>query len=149
MTSAPRLVARFAYLQLDPDVRTKVDDLLSGGPEAFADGSIWADRIKTQDQIHVPGTTPIIPLEADAYDRERDCPKSNCIVEKLQQFIEVLKAGAATKTEPVEAWRFVIHFVADIHQPLHCANNDDRGGDDVSLMWRRERPARDLRPLPI
>jgi hypothetical protein len=31
----------------------------------------------------------------------------------------------------------VIHFVADIHQPLHCANNNDRGGDDVSLMWKK------------
>ena len=134
-----RLVARFAYLKLDPDLRTKVDELLGGGVDAFAEAGQWADGIKASKPNTRPWHYVNIPLHAEAYDRERDCLKSNCIVEKLQQFIEVLKADTATKPERLEALRFVIHFVADIHQPLHCANNNDRGGNDVSLIWEKRK----------
>jgi hypothetical protein len=49
--------------------------------------------------------------------------------------IEQLKSNTTTTDEKREALRFVIHFVADIHQPLHCANNNDRGGNDIPLRW--------------
>ena len=28
---------------------------------------------------------------------------------------------------------FIVHFVGDMHQPLHCADNKDKGGNDVKL----------------
>ena len=134
-----RLVARFAYLKLDLDIRAKVDDLLGGGVDAFAETSVWADRIKAQRPETRPWHYVNIPLDAEAYDRDCDCPKSNCIVEKLPQFVEVLRSNTATKDEKREASRFVIHFVADIHQPLHCADNKDRRGNDVSLLWEKRK----------
>jgi len=63
----------------------------------------------------------------------------NCIVEKLRQFIDELKSHTASRDEKTDALRFVVHFVADIHQPLHCANRNDRGGNDVPLVWEGRR----------
>jgi hypothetical protein len=133
-----RLVARLAYLKLEPAARSGVDSLLGGGVEAFIDASLWADRSKAGRPNTVPWHYVNIPLEADGYDRARDCPKSNCIVEKLEQYLEVLKSSTATKPEKREALRFVLHFVADIHQPLRCADHDDRGGTDVVLVWEKK-----------
>ena len=31
---------------------------------------------------------------------------------------------------------FVIHFVGDLHQPLHSANNGDRGGNEVHIVFQ-------------
>jgi len=134
-----RLVARLAYLKLDPEVRAKVDDLLGGGTDAFVEASQWADRSKAGRPNTVPWHYVNIPLQAERYNRERDCPKSNCIVEKLQQFVEVLSSTTATRAEKREALRFVLHFVADIHQPLHCADHNDRGGNDVTLVWEKRK----------
>lgn len=36
-----------------------------------------------------------------------------------------------------EALRFLIHFIGDLHQPLHCADNHDRGGNEVKVMIGR------------
>jgi hypothetical protein len=132
-----RLVARFVYLKLDPEIRAKVDDLLGGGVEAFAEASVWPDRIKAQRPETRSWHYVNIPLDARGYEHERDCPKSNCIVEKLQQFVEVLRLNTTTKDDKREALRFVIHLVADIHQPLHCADNKDRRGNDVPLVWEK------------
>jgi len=134
-----RMVVKLTYLKLDPDVRNKVDDLLGGGVEAFVEASRSADRNKALRPDTRPWHYVNIPLGAQGYDRERDCPTSNCIVEKLQQFVEVLKSDTATKPEKQEALRFVLNLVADIHQPLHCADNKDRGGNDVALVWQKRK----------
>jgi nuclease S1 len=133
-----RLVARLAYLKLEPDVKAKVDDLLGGGVEAFIEASQWADRIKAGRPNTAPWHYVNVPLEAEGYDRARDCPKSNCIVEKLAGFVDVLKSNTATKPERREALRFMLHLVADVHQPLRCADHNDRGGIDVGLVWEKK-----------
>jgi hypothetical protein len=38
-----------------------------------------------------------------------------------------------------EALRFLIHFVADAHQPLHAEDNGDKGGNDVQIFMGRKR----------
>jgi hypothetical protein len=38
-----------------------------------------------------------------------------------------------------EGLRFLIHFVCDIHQPLHAADNGDRGGNEVKFILGRRR----------
>ena len=38
--------------------------------------------------------------------------------------------------------RFLIHFVADVHQPLHAEDNDDKGGNEVhAFAWDASAPA--------
>ena len=39
----------------------------------------------------------------------------------------------------VEALRFLIHFVGDVHQPLHAADRRDKGGNDVKVRWHNKR----------
>lgn len=60
-------------------------------------------------------------------------------VEKVNEFIALLKAGKASEEEQLNALRFLVHFVGDLHQPLHVGNGTDKGGNDVKLEWFRER----------
>jgi S1/P1 Nuclease len=57
------------------------------------------------------------------------------VVAKTEQFLAVLgnpRAGYATRQE---ALRFVVHFVADLHQPLHCEDHHDRGGNQQHVFF--------------
>jgi hypothetical protein len=47
----------------------------------------------------------------------------------------VLRDKAASPRERLEALKFVVHFVADIHQPLHCADDGDRGGNAIHVIF--------------
>ncbi|SPE39399.1 S1/P1 nuclease (fragment) [Candidatus Sulfopaludibacter sp. SbA3] len=47
----------------------------------------------------------------------------------------VLLNPAATPQQRKEALMFMVHFVGDMHQPLHCSDNKDRGGNDVRVVF--------------
>ena len=63
----------------------------------------------------------------------RDCPKGDCVIAKIEDFRKVLADAAAAPEHRNEALRFLVHFVGDMHQPLHCADNNDRGGNEVRV----------------
>jgi hypothetical protein len=129
-----RLVASAAYSQLDAATRARVDKILGGGKDAFQEASVWADTITATRPETRSWHYVNFPLSADAYDRNRDCPQDNCVVARLEEYIGVLRSDAADEHQR-EALRFVIHLTADIHQPLHCADLRDRGGNDFPLLW--------------
>jgi hypothetical protein len=63
----------------------------------------------------------------------RDCPKDDCVVAKIEDFRKVLSDPAAPQPQRKEALMFLVHFIGDMHQPLHCSDNKDRGGNEVRL----------------
>jgi hypothetical protein len=79
-----------------------------------------------------------IPLDRAEYLPAKDCarPRSgDCVVEAITRFQAVLADHDRPRRERAEALRFVTHFVADLHQPLHCADNRDAGGNDVKVVF--------------
>ena len=86
------------------------------------------------------------PLHDGAYDEARDChfsddgqskvPGLTCIVGKLPEFVAILADKSKTDEERGVALAFVVHFVGDIHQPLHAEDDKDKGGNDVKFTWR-------------
>jgi hypothetical protein len=63
----------------------------------------------------------------------RDCPNGECVIAKIEDFRKVVVDPAATAVQRREALIFLVHFVADMHQPLHCSDNKDKGGNDIKL----------------
>jgi hypothetical protein len=59
------------------------------------------------------------------------------VVAQIEKDEAVLKDRRLTTPVRAEALRFLIHFVGDLHQPLHCADNHDRGGNEVRVLIGR------------
>jgi hypothetical protein len=68
-------------------------------------------------------------------DMERECPKGQCVIAKTEEFLAVLKDPKADRSAKVEALKFVIHFVGDLHQPLHCEDDGDKGGNARHVVF--------------
>jgi hypothetical protein len=66
-------------------------------------------------------------------DVARECRGGNCVTGKIDEFSKRLKDGKYDKWGADGDLAFLIHFVGDIHQPLHAANNADRGGNCVRV----------------
>jgi nuclease S1 len=75
------------------------------------------------------------PKDANSYDQERDCKLRNCVIEAIAWYIQVLRSPDAPRNEKRTALRFVAHLVGDIHQPLHAAFVEDRGGNTVEVRF--------------
>ncbi len=74
------------------------------------------------------------------YEAVRDCaetPNGTCVISALSMLQDVLakkRAGYYAESRH-EALKFIVHLVGDIHQPLHCADDNDFGGNLKAVVW--------------
>jgi len=95
--------------------------------------SSWPDQIRRERPA--TGTWHYIDIQItqSRLDMARDCPKNDCVIAKIAEFRKVVVDPAVTAEQRKEALMFLVHFVGDMHQPLHSADNHDKGGNDVKL----------------
>lgn len=109
----------------------------------FVHASVWADDVKHSEEYAFSAELHYIdqPFSPD-HTPLPNLPNPSNIVKALDDYTQVLKTSK-NQTKQAEALRFIIHFVGDIHQPLHCAtrvtknrHGGDRGGNDFALIER-------------
>ncbi|MGH8126595.1 MAG: S1/P1 nuclease, partial [Rhodanobacteraceae bacterium] len=69
------------------------------------------------------------------YDPPRDCRNGECVVAAIEKYSAILANRSNPPAERAEALVFVVHFVADVHQPLHADYRHDAGGNDFQVRW--------------
>ena len=131
------VIAEIAQRRLAPDVLLRIKYLL-GGEVSLASLAGWADQVA----LLRPGTFnwhfANIPYDATRYDLERDCqqtPKGDCVVNAIARFRAMLADRTAPTPKRVEALMFLVHLVGDIHQPMHCVDRNDAGGNHLAVTF--------------
>ena len=61
------------------------------------------------------------------------CLQGSCVVGAIERQTALLASNAPDE-ERLKALKYVVHFVADVHQPLHAGFADDRGGNGYQLQ---------------
>lgn len=135
-----RIIAEIAEQYLEPDTSRRVRALLAiENATTLADIANWADQIRPQHRETAPWHFVDIPISASGYDPARDCATGDCVVVKIDQFTATLQDRNAAPEDRLTALKFVVHFVADLHQPLHASDNGDRGGNEIRVTFDRRR----------
>lgn len=130
------IIARIASRNLTPKAAAAVADLLGGeASSAMISASTYADEIRPGRRETAPWHYVNIEIDSKGYDAARDCPDNACVIAQTQQEEEIIGDSAISKPVRAEALRFLIHFIGDLHQPLHCADNHDRGGNMVKVIF--------------
>ena len=137
-----RTVGAIADRLLTPPAHAAVLTLLAGDLDKFGAPSgrttleavaVWADEIRGTPADRPPWHYDNIPVCGGA-PRERYCPDGQCNTAQLERLSALLRDPRATARERNEALKWLVHLVADIHQPLHAADNHDHGGNDVTVV---------------
>jgi hypothetical protein len=132
-----RIVARVAEARLTPAARAAVRELLHEG-DTLVSIATWADE---EGHDVVPGSAPWhyvnVPITATAYD-PRFCTGGNCVVARIKHFRAVLADRRAPLRDRQRALLFLVHLVADVHQPLHVGDDHDKGGNDTQVQFLGE-----------
>jgi hypothetical protein len=137
------VVAELAQRHLSPGAEAEVERLLA--PEhtkLLADIASWPDQIqddpamaglwkqtRSQHYINFHGGS-----DCD-YVPPRDCRDGRCVVAGLQYYVGVLSDRSKPDSARRTALKFVVHFVGDIHQPLHAGYRDDKGGNTYQVQF--------------
>jgi hypothetical protein len=132
------IVAAIALGELSPQARAQVTHLL-GNTQLLIHESNWADEIRDRRPETGRWHYVDIPLHAPNYLPARDCARGDCVVAQIGAAQRVLADTRRPRAARAEALRFLVHLVADIHQPLHAVDNGDRGGNQVRIALRGDR----------
>jgi nuclease S1 len=127
------IVAEIAQRRLTPEAAALVARLLGNG-HSLASIASWADDIRDQRPETYNWHFVDIPLAIAKYDPARDCkldPKrGDCIVLALGRIDKDLRCG--TDAKKIDALKFAVHFLGDIHQPLHTVL-ESLGGNKIKV----------------
>jgi hypothetical protein len=107
-----------------------------GGVDPMADASTWPDDIRSSRPETAPWHYIDIPLGTTRRDVEKFCdPKESCVTHAITDQLAILRSSETDPRKRADALRFLIHFVGDLHQPLHAVTNNDQGGNCVPVAF--------------
>ncbi|MBU6404070.1 MAG: S1/P1 nuclease [Proteobacteria bacterium] len=136
-----RIVADLAAAQLAPAARAQVDALLaSEHAQSLADIANWADTLRDDPAQAALGkaTAPLHYVNMHgscAFKPALDCPDGQCMVGAINHYAAILGNRGLPAAERAQALNFVVHFVGDVHQPLHAGYLQDRGANDYQVQF--------------
>lgn len=150
------VIGLIANNYLDPAVRTKVNAILAGDTTHLTANTMidseatWADKYRDSSSARHAATAEwhFVDIEITAPNLTTACfgrpvlragtlasngPANDCVVDKIEEFQAELLNSATSATELREALQFTLHFVGDIHQPLHSSDDNDEGGNEKTV----------------
>jgi hypothetical protein len=137
--SGHRIVAIIAARHLKPQARQRIAQIL--GPHVSLESvANYADAVRNSRPETYNFHFVDIPKSANNYDPDRDCrmdpEKGDCVIAALERFKAQVNDPHESLAKRRFALKFIVHLVGDLHQPLHCAdNNNDHGGGRVNVKW--------------
>jgi nuclease S1 len=130
------IVAEIAQRRLTPEAAAKVREIL-GENASLASIASWADDYRAVHLDSAGWHFVDIPLAAEDYQEGRDCGLStqgDCVIHELARNLHDLTDPALSPAQRRDALKFVVHFVGDVHQPLHTVG-EFRGYNDLAVCY--------------
>jgi nuclease S1 len=131
-----RVIARLAEKQLNPKAKAAIVALLAPG-ESLADASLWADEHRRELPKTAPWHYVDVPLDEPRYHSifAGDVAEKGYVVDKIHDFKVVVKDADQSVEDRRIALRFLVHFVEDVHMPMHVGDNNDKGGNRTQVRF--------------
>ena len=127
-----RIVGAIAESYLCSVASDEVRVLLGG--ESLADAGVWADRIRSDPGWrHTSAWHYINVPDRGRIERASGGDRGD-VLWAIARFRAELSDPSVAPRHRAEALRFLVHFIGDVHQPLHVGRSDDRGGNEITVM---------------
>jgi hypothetical protein len=137
-----RLVGDLAARHVRPATAAAIGRLLAGEREPTLAGvASWADDLRHADPARFRATSRwhyVAMGDGCALELPRDCPDGDCVVAAIRSQQAILADRAAPLDARRDALKFLVHLVADVHQPLHAGGHGDKGGNRFQVSLRTD-----------
>lgn len=132
-----RTIGKIAENHLSAQAKAAIQGLL--GHESLADVSTWADEVSSTPEYRQTGSWHYLNLPPgltypEFQKQVEGVTKAN-VYSALQKNEEILTSKNSTRAQKIEALKFVVHFVGDLHQPMHISRAEDKGGNTIQLNY--------------
>jgi hypothetical protein len=132
-----RVVAEIAQHHLSKKARKNLRKLI--GKESLQEWANWPDFIKSDSTWNFASKWHYVNIPGDMTKDQFIPALQNLKGENLYTQIKAMIAQIKDENLPLDkrqiALRFLIHFVGDLHQPLHVGREADQGGNRIKVTW--------------
>ncbi|RDA89518.1 hypothetical protein CP533_3915 [Ophiocordyceps camponoti-saundersi (nom. inval.)] len=122
------------------ETRKHFQHLLGDDEDGYlASVASWADSVRYTRWGRFTNTFHFIDAHDDPpyrceVDLERDCKETGCVITALANYTRQSLDDELPRWRRAQAAKFVVHFVGDLHQPLHN-ENVEKGGNGIYVLW--------------
>ncbi len=129
-----RAVGEIAEEHLTKKAKKAIEDLLNGHGLAYV--SNYADDIKSDPEYREYSPWHYVNIAPDqtVYDKSL-ASEDGDLVQAIRKCIEVLRSKEASREQKQFYLKMLVHFMGDLHQPLHVGHASDKGGNDIQVQW--------------
>ncbi len=134
--SVHALIGELAAQQLSAETRAQVQKLLSEEDDPrLAAIAVWADKVRDEPEWEWTAPMHYVKFRDARCNRVRvrDCQDGLCVYGAVNRYRKELANRRLPQRRRAEALKFLVHFVADAHQPMHAGYRDDRGGNNFQI----------------
>lgn len=130
-----RATGLIAEKYLSKKAKREIDKILNG--QSLAMASTWMDEIRSDSLYDFTSDWHWVTIpDGMTYD-QTEKNKNGDVIQTIERIIRELKSRKLTPKQEVENLKMLIHLVGDIHQPLHVGGGNDKGGNNIKIMWFR------------
>ena len=128
-----RTMGEIAAKHLSKRAAKKISALLGGESLAFV--STYADEIRSDDAYRKYGPWHYVNFPFGGRYENTPKNKKGDIIVGIQNAIDVLKDANSSQKEKEFYLRMLVHFIGDLHMPLHVGIKEDKGGNSFKVKW--------------
>lgn len=126
-------IAEVAESRLHKKARKRIAHLLEGA--TLVEVSTYADEIKYTPSFRRYASWHYVNLNKGQQYKESEKAKKGDVVHAIERCILEIKKPENSSKNKAFYLKLLIHFVGDIHQPMHVGRRTDRGGNDIQMKW--------------
>ena len=131
------VIANIANVHLSKRAEKEVRKLLDGHTMVYY--CIWMDEIRNDSVYAFTRTWHYANVDKGKTYETQDKQPEGDVVTALELSINQLKNKNQPDSVRSMYLKFLIHLVGDIHCPMHAGRAVDRGGNDFSVIWKKEK----------
>lgn len=128
-----RATGKIAEKHLTRKTKKCIDKLLKGQSLAFV--STFADEIKSDRKFNKYYSWHYVNMKLDeTYEQSEKNPQGD-LVTGINTCVTILKDKNSSDEEKVFHLKLLVHFIGDLHQPMHIGRSEDKGGNTIQVQW--------------
>ena len=128
-----RVVGKIAYQYLTSKPKRNIKKLLNNKSLDFV--STFADDIKSDKRYNEFYTWHYINMPLDQNYEDSEKSTNGDLVSGINYCIKIIKDNTSSNEDKAFYLKLLIHFIGDLHQPMHVGLVEDKGGNDFKLQW--------------
>ena len=128
-----RVIAEVATNYLTDNAKFKINKILDG--ETLVNASTFADDIKSDSRYDKYYDWHFLNMELDDEYEEIIPSDKGDVYLAINQCIDIIESDSASDSDKSFYLKLLVHFVGDLHQPLHIGRYEDRGANRIYVKW--------------